>query len=460
MLKSIFALLVLFLIFSSVSHGKEGQAIAIRKASHYHKINQNNLALFYLFKHLKKQPEDYQKYEKVLEKIVNKTGTSPLYHYNINFLSKFPTATISLHIAHYLFKNKQYQESLKYLSNIPKKNSFYPEAMLLKGSIEYLEGQEGYRNSFDLCYQEGSRYQKMAGKGPYQRYFVLIKEQCQMNMARALYEQGDFEATNEAFSLIDKRSYSWPYLLLDQAWSYYKLEDYNRSLGLLMTYHSPLLSSYFFPEAEVLAALSYYRLCLYYDANAMIHKFYKIYKPQAAQIKKIIESASDQYYYALISDQLPRTNQYLLKLRSQLKKKLRLNLQIQAIKNIDKEMEALKGSQNKKDLYVLQQIQKNLKSQTALFVKEHLYHFINQINYFSFEMFNIKLEILSHQKDLLYEDKELIADRARGTFKGANITDQVFFYKFDGQFWADELGDYSFGLKSNCETILKEAEEE
>jgi hypothetical protein len=31
-----------------------------------------------------------------------------------------------------------------------------------------------------------------------------------------------------------------------------------------------------------------------------------------------------------------------------------------------------------------------------------------------------------------------------------------YFWNFHGAFWADELGDYSLGLKSNCKTLKSE----
>jgi hypothetical protein len=71
----------------------------------------------------------------------------------------------------------------------------------------------------------------------------------------------------------------------------------------------------------------------------------------------------------------------------------------------------------------------------------------------SYEMFNIKLEIMSKKRDLVYSSKKLISDRGRGSFDNVKRSSEQHFWTFDGAFWADELGEYSFGLKSNCETV-------
>jgi len=70
-------------------------------------------------------------------------------------------------------------------------------------------------------------------------------------------------------------------------------------------------------------------------------------------------------------------------------------------------------------------------------------------------MFNIKLEISSLKRDLVYSNKELVSDRSRGSLENVKRTDRQHFFTFNGEFWGDELGEYSFGLKSNCQRVRK-----
>src|SRR5690606_2323747 len=96
---------------------------------------------------------------------------------------------------------------------------------------------------------------------------------------------------------VPKTSYIWPYILLEKAWAHYHLENYNRALGILMTYNSPLLESYFMPEAEVLKALSYYKLCLYDDADVVIQRYYDVYKERSASLLKVIRNGENNPFY-------------------------------------------------------------------------------------------------------------------------------------------------------------------
>ena len=60
----------------------------------------------------------------------------------------------------------------------------------------------------------------------------------------------------------------------------------------------------------------------------------------------------------------------------------------------------------------------------------------------------IKLEVLAQKKEALYRDNG--QNRTRGDIKYIQRNDKQYFWNFNGEFWADELGDYVFALGSEC----------
>jgi hypothetical protein len=108
----------------------------------------------------------------------------------------------------------------------------------------------------------------------------------------------------------------------------------------------------------------------------------------------------------------------------------------------------------------LSSVNQNMISKINYNAKTDIFNFLESVHFFSSELFKINLEIISKKKDLVYENKKLVADRSRGDYSNVNRTRFEHFWKFEGDFWADELGDYSLGLKSNCQTIRVEGEEE
>jgi nitrous oxidase accessory protein NosD len=72
----------------------------------------------------------------------------------------------------------------------------------------------------------------------------------------------------------------------------------------------------------------------------------------------------------------------------------------------------------------------------------------NQLSTSLQDMSFIKLEVLSRKKQSLYESKSL--EGKRGDVKYIDRNEKQYFWDFDGEFWADELGDYVFALGSEC----------
>jgi len=436
--------------------GELNQNLKLAKA--FFKENYYNLALFHMMEAVKEKPEFIERWSKLIDKILDKTGTLPLYVYEVNFLKKIPSTTIALHLAHVSFKEKKYEETLNFLLKLDPSNSYYPEAMLLQGTVLDILKKPGSSESFNSCILEADKFANFTQLVSFKRYFILIKEECLINQARSLYREEKYNASLDLYNLIDKKSYSFPFLLLDKAWNYYKKNDYNRALGLVMTYRSPLLESYFLPEAEVLQALSYFRLCLYKDAAVVIDQFYNVYGEKAKSLRSIIDqyANSPNYFFNLLtnSQNADFDRPYIKNLKLQLNKQLKNIIHLAAYEKAKKELERMEGTKiNSKAKAFMKQAVANMEKLINQHAKEYIYFFLNSINYYSYEMFNIKLEIISKKKDLLYENKKLISNRARGNVDNVKAGEYEFFYGFNGEFWADEIGDYSFGLKSNCKTV-------
>ena len=62
----------------------------------------------------------------------------------------------------------------------------------------------------------------------------------------------------------------------------------------------------------------------------------------------------------------------------------------------------------------------------------------------------IKLEILALKKERLYKTDSPYKGKKRGDVKYIDRNDKQYFWNFNGEFWADELGDYVFALRSEC----------
>lgn len=423
-------------------------------------------AVIFIKRHLIETDAYNDALENMLEHLILKTGTDNFTTLNDQILGKFPSPSLAFVHGIKLFKQGRYSEAKKRLALVPQEHKFSPEARLTLGSIASIEDdQQTLQTEYGLCIQQAKkREDDAAEKEKLARYFEILKDTCQIHLARALYQSSNYADAMKAYDQIEKTSYRWPYILMERAWTAYQLEDYNRALGIGVTYKSPLLTSYFFPEAEVLSALSYYRLCLWNDALSKIEQFYEVYKPRAEELKGILVPHKDSHTYFLELALAPikeneNKSPFIRQLLTQIRKKIIFSVDLVNYRRAINENNHVQGI---KDHLFGKTLKEELKRMISFrtkklnhFVKRNMFNFINDIHRMSHEMLNIKLEIMSDKRDLVYKNQQLISDRSRGSYDNIQRSLKQQFFDFRGEFWADELGDYSFGLKSNCETVKK-----
>lgn len=445
---------IILLLFSQLIFAKKLKLDQLYKKSKVHYQEKDYFTALDLIAHEYKHVTPDQNIQHYIEKLVGHTGTHYFNTFSDRELRKLNIPTTDLIMA----KRNLYLKKFKYvhqrLKRIPKGHRLYPEALIVKGTAylidrQYSKAIRTYKRCSNIAHGWESRTEDKK-----KNYFAVLKESCIINIARIYYKKKNYALAIRNYENIPKKSFKWPYTLLEKAWAYYYIGNYNRSLGILLTYNSPLLQSYFTPEAEVLKALNYFKLCLYEDALSVINKYYETYAPRSKQLRSIIakQKTKELYFFDLMFTSIEsseKKNKFLRILITQLSKRIKYNLDLNSYFKMNEEIfRANKGANMK----LLLRMQKDLKEQINHYVKVSMYKFINEIHQLSSEMFNLKLEILSRKRDLAYKNRTFNKDRSRGDFKNIKRETHQEFWTFHNSFWADELGDYSLALNSTCKT--------
>ena len=406
---------------------------------------------------------------KRLEDLLYFTGIELLEDYDPSLLQKYPTSSTRFILGRQALQSKKYKYALELFSKIHPDHRYYPEGKLLEAQVYDQQGDTKNRlKSYEACQvlaekNEGSAKSKKIG-----RYYRMVYEICLVNTARHHFKKEEYKEAIDAYNKIPKVSYKWPYLLLEKAWVYYQMGDYNRALGLLTTYKSPLLDTYFFPEAEYLAALTYFKLCLYDDSLTIINQFYQVYRPRFQALDGILKKNknSQNYFYELMfrpGKELEKHENFVRQIITRMKKQTRFSLDFNATFKINQEMRRIELNEKpiikQKLLPHLAEVKENMINKINYNAKTDIFDFLNSVPFLSSELFKLNLEIISRKKDLIYSNKQLISDRSRGDYSNVTRSKFEYFWDFRGEFWADEIGDYSMGLKSNCKTVRQIKEE-
>lgn len=368
-------------------------------------------------------------------------------------------------LGRFTFLSGEPQKAIEFLSGVQPKSSLYPFAIHLRGSAYALVGRpEQALQDFDLCSKLDP-----TKLGSEEAEAEDLNARCQAGKARIFYETEKFEQADLAYDRVPKVSRVWPNILFEQAWNSFARGELNRTLGKLVSYKSPALSFVFNPEIEVLRAQSYLALCLYSDANTAITAFQSRYEPEGQKIKAFLETNTGDLnrfyelgYRALTSSAESGLGWVLysyvrgpyFKSLYNAQKAIVFEMQnIQLLDSSDSGLGHARGQGFSGFLSrVLEWRSQSIRTLGGSYIKNGLLDYYSELLSNLDKMSFIKLEMLKRSKDRLLQKSSRIEFnevRSRGNVKPQR-RDYQYYWNFNGEFWNDELGDYVFGLESEC----------
>ncbi|MCM2324815.1 MAG: hypothetical protein NDJ90_16265, partial [Oligoflexia bacterium] len=353
------------------------------------------------------------------------------------------------------------QKAVGYLSGMSASSPLWPFALQLRGSAQaMLQQNERALADFRRC-------QSVAGSVRPAASGDDLEARCTAGEARTLYQMGRFEDADQAYDQIPKSSLVWPDILFEQAWNAFARHEYNRALGKLVSYKSPALEFVFNPEVGVLRAQSYLALCLYGEANETINEFNSRYAKVGEKVKEYVESNSSNLaaFHAVGKEALRGSlysrnpvhrllNRFVRApyFQTLVRAEESAAAEVNAIRRFDAMQPGVSHDLQKGFPGFLSQVLRwrahSARMLGGAFVKNSLLdHHAELLSDFD-KMSFIKLEMLKRAKE------QLILNRSSSERGWGNSVpsrrDYQYRWGFNGEFWNDELGDYVFGLESEC----------
>jgi hypothetical protein len=365
--------------------------------------------------------------------------------------------------------------SIAYLNGIDSRSPLWPYALHLRGTAYAIAGKiEDAIEDFRRCASQssqviGSRSKDAVRAKQADREADDLRSRCFAGEARTLYQAERFEDADRAYDKIAKKSFVWPDILFEQAWNSFAKGEYNRTLGKLVSYKSPALKFVFNSEVDVLRAQSYYGLCLYSDSNEVINEFNIKYSSVGIEVKNFVErnksNLAEFYRIGKSALQAPlyEQNDFQKLLTRFVRGPYFQNLvsnerlvsqEIVKIHQLASEQKSAFNSIGSGFAGFLEEVlrwrMKSIQLLGGAFVKNSLVDYHGVLLDDFDKMAFIKLETLKYAKEkILFKNAENSDQRVRGNVEPSRRNDQ-FYWSFNGEFWNDELGDYVFGLESEC----------
>lgn len=388
--------------------------------------------------------------ERALADVILEVGVKQFEILPNRFLKRSNAGILSYVLAKKYLNNGQLDKALNQLGKINRSEYIYPFSKNLEGTIHALKGSNIAANSaFQSC---------ISSSRSASRKDLLNKDYCRLGLARIAFQAKKFDDSDLLYLDIPKSSYVWPEVLFEEAWNSYYQKNYNRSLGKLVSYKAPVFDYIFNPEIEVLKALSYLKLCLYQDAREVHKDFYSTYYRDAVKLRRFINKykrSHKVFYTAMLNHENNQSSSFSLLdtlLKNIEREVVYRDLRKQLVFAAKEYEELMKKPNTRFKRLMVQNISDVIITQKKIigsYIRGQLISFYAKL-YKAFEgMSYIKLESLKKEKESLYNfDPE--KKSKRGDIQYIERNQKQYFWDFNGEFWADELGDYVFALRSEC----------
>lgn len=353
------------------------------------------------------------------------------------------------------------EEAKQFLEAVPDTSPFYAKAQYMVGitlvdprfpaadEAGRLKNVEGAITTFENVLKIRTR----------QLDFTDTKQLTYLALGRANYNVGQYQHATEWYEKVPRFSKYWDQALFENGFARFQNDDLGGALGSLQGLYAPQFAGAFQPESWILTATTYYFSCLYDESKASLLEYERIYLPMAEKLKPLVDSAEEREmvsYFRLVdvtdSPEVPkavlnwvRTNERMLGLFGMLRQ-------------IDTEKATIDGNQSWRAAKMsselvtyLDQNRGTLEQVAGQIAKSRLTEAYRTIKGFGDQVEIIRFEVAKAEKELAESGFDAQGSLQKQTlYRPAMPAENWNYWKFEGEFWRDEIGYYQYTLKRGC----------
>lgn len=371
-----------------------------------------------------------------------------------------------LHKVNYLvgmvsYRSGQLGDSAAFLGVVPADSAYYARSRYLLGIVTIQKGRQ--EEQLDKASREALGYFEEVLKLNYGtvKYADLkdLKDLSRLAIARTYYGLGEYSQAVKYYEEVPRFSEYWDEALFENGWARFQNEDLGGALGTLQALHAPQFAGSFQPESWVLKSTIYYTACLYPEANGSLDTFGKNYSEMKTRVMPLLEGDHEfSWYYQLIADPKQRSR-VPRAVYNYIATNKRVRGFRQYISALAKEKQAiddnptLKGSQLQAELaQVIEQQKSILENVAGKFVKGRLDDVTKIVAGFESQSELIRFETADAETKRLESGWNFKDALTTQTLDRPVIPAEDWeYWKFQGEFWIDEIGYYQFTLRTGCQ---------
>ena len=294
-----------------------------------------------------------------------------------------------------------------------------------------------------------------------------VKQLSFINMARIRYGVEQFGKAAELYERLPRMTDNWPTALYEAAWAHFMAENREyRALGHLLTLNSPFFRRVWSPEASILEALTFYRICEYEQVEDILNAFKANYGPIQTTIEDMLvpytegQKPLEALYLSLYGAESREFRKLPPAVYRRVESNRRFGGPHNRVIQIQKELERIKGqkatwrnSEVGKALVELLKKQKKIYMRIAgVALANELGQVRDQLGDLMGQEALIRFEVVSgeyRKYQSRFRNPEA-ADVQEGVEFDFATNPEVAYWPFNDEFWEDELGYYERDEPGDC----------
>ena len=295
------------------------------------------------------------------------------------------------------------------------------------------------------------------------RYYKQYKDLGSMSLGRLFYSIGQFETAVKYYDRVEEGTSQWLDSLFELGWTYFQLNRVDRVLGSLHTLNSPYFEDRYYPEARVLESLILFRTCRFKETLVVVQRFLRDYKPLKkeldAQLSGQRTDAEFYDYLAALAGQKDKLSVQLRRIFNAALNDKHLQRAFGGVLLANAELEGLeKLERNTTATAAAKQLHEDMGRIRAVMVAEagglargRLTRVREDLTEVIRQGLRIKYESMKAGRGSISESvRKDMADTALAVSEPREEDVEHVVWQFDGTYWKDELGGYTYDTRSRC----------
>ena len=353
-------------------------------------------------------------------------------------------------------RRMRFEEARSLLEAVPKDSRVYAKARYLLGVVladPRFPGRPGEGEALDkeaLAAFNAS----LSSKEP-QVELKATQHLALIGLGRLHYRRGEYAEATVAYEKVPRYTRYWDQALFENGFARFQNEDFGGALGSLQALHAPQFAGAFQPESWILKSTVYYYSCLYDEVKTTLAAFDELYGPMAKQLEPFTAEDGDlvQAYNLVAAEnrRLPRPVYLWLRNNERIREVMRV------LAKLDEEKKELSGGAWRgtplatQTVASLEDVRGTLLQVGGTLARSRIREAADNLRTFSDQAEIIRVQTALDEKDLLQagvDQKALLTRQSlyRPKMPGAAWN----YWKFQGEFWIDEIGYYQYTLKRGC----------